>query len=297
MSSMPPVWRSLLFVPANNSKFIDKAHSCAADCIILDLEDSVPGSELEAARAGLREAVASVSRNGADVLVRINHCEHLSDQDIHAGVFNGVTAIMLPKVRNRLHVQSVCNAISQREKAESMRAGAVRLVPMIETANAYFQALQIAEADPRNIALNLGGEDFAADVNMRPDVDTLALPKQQIVIAARAAGLIPLGLMGTVADFQDLKGIRQAAEKARRFGVEGASCVHPSNVPILNTAFSPSKIEVQHAKKLINKYEEALVTGKGAFRFNGKMIDLPAVRRAQMLLKRWAAIEARQARH
>ena len=160
-----------------------------------------------------------------------------------------------------------------------------------------FQALEIGNADTRNIAMSLGGEDFAFDVGMMPGAETLALPKQQIVIAARGAGLIPLGLMGTVADFRDLNRIRRAAEMARRFGVEGASCVHPSNVAILNAAFSPSSDEIYHAQRIVDAYSDAKERGNGAISVDGMMIDEPVVNRAKLLLARWAVIKARKVDH
>jgi len=289
-----PVWRSLLFVPANNPRFIDKAHTRGADGIILDLEDSVPDGELDRARGALRAAAASVSRNGADVLVRINNPDNLAAADIEAAVFAGVAAIMLPKARDAEHVRDVSALMALREQAEGLSVGGIHLVPMIETADAFFRAVEIGRADPRNVAMNLGGEDFAADVGLVPDGETLAMPKQQIVIAARAAGLMPMGLMGTVAEFQDLDGIRKAAQMARRFGMEGASCVHPSNVPILNEAFSPSSDEVDFARRAVAAYADATATGSGAITVDGKMIDVPVVHRAEKLLARWAAIEARQ---
>jgi len=297
MSETPhPVWRSLLFVPANTPRFIDKAHTRGADGIILDLEDSVPDAELGSARSTLRAAVASVAQNGADVLVRINNPDHLAAADIDAAVIAGVTAIMLPKARSAAHAREISGRMADREKVEDLPAGSVRLVPMIETADAYFQALDIGRADPRNVAMTLGGEDFAADVGLAPSAETLTMPKQQVAIAARAAGLMPMGLMGTVADFQDLDAIRQAAEAARRFGMEGASCVHPSNVPVLNEAFSPSAAEVDHAERVVAAYAESTASGSGAITVDGKMIDVPVVQRAEKLLARWAAIQVRQGR-
>lgn len=290
-----PVWRSLLFVPANNPKFIEKAYTRGADGIILDLEDSVPEAELDVARAALRDAAASVSRNGADVLVRINNPDDQAAADIEAAVFPGVKALFLPKARDADHVRDISAQIAKRESAEGMAPGAVRLAPMIETADAYFKAVEIGRADPRNVAMNLGGEDFAMDVGMLPGADTLAIPKQHIIIAARAAGLMPMGLMGTVADFGDLDGIRLAAETARRFGIDGASCIHPSNVAILNAAFTPNPAEVDHAERAISAYAKATRTGSGAITVDGKMIDVPVVQRAEKLLARWRAIQARDA--
>ena len=176
-------------------------------------------------------------------------------------VFDGVAAILVTKARDANHVRAISARVAEREADAGMKLGAIRLVPMIETAAAYFKAVEIGAADPRNVAMNLGGEDFAADMGLAPGADTLALAKQQVAIAARATGLMPMGLMGTVADFRDLEGIKVAAETARRFGMEGASCVHPSNVPILNAAFSPSSEEIDNARRVVAAYTDATAKG------------------------------------
>ena len=289
------VWRSLLYVPANNPRFIEKAHTRGADGIILDLEDSVPAAERDAARAALPDAVAQAGQGGADVLVRINSADAEATQDINAGVIPGVRGVFVTKVRDPAHLGSVADRVAAREHEHGMAPGTVRLIPMIETAAAYFPAREIAKAEPRSSAMVLGGEDFAMDVGMVPGGDTLAMAKQQVCYAARAAGLMPLGLMGTVADFTDLEGVREAAERAHRFGMEGASCIHPSNVPILNAAFSPGPDAVDHAERVVAAYAEATKAGRGAITVDGKMIDGPVVRRAEKLLARWRAIEAREA--
>jgi len=293
MNTSHPVWRSLLYVPANNPRFIAKAHLRGADGIILDLEDSVPNSELDTARRALRDTVVSASQNGADVLIRINDPDDLAADDIDAAVFDGVAAILVTKARDADHVRAISARVAEREADAGMTSGTIRLVPMIETAAAYFKAVEIGAADPRNVAMNLGGEDFAADMGLAPGADTLALAKQQVAIAARATGLMPMGLMGTVADFLDREGIKVAAETARRFGMEGASCVHPSNVPILNAAFSPSSEEIDNARRVVDAYADATAKGSGAITVDGKMIDVPVVQRAEKMLARWAAIEGR----
>ena len=293
MTLSHPVWRSLLYVPANNPRFIAKAHLRGADGIILDLEDSVPNSKLPSARDGLRDAAASASQGGAHVLIRINAPDDLAADDIDAAVFDGVAAILVTKARDADHVRAISARVAMREADAGITSGTIRLVPMIETAAAYFKAVEIGAADPRNVAMSLGGEDFAADMGLVPGADTLTLAKQQVAIAARATGLMPMGLLGTVTDFLNLDGIKFAAEKARRFGMEGASCVHPSNVPILNAAFSPSPAEIDNARRVVAAYTDATAKGSGAITVDGKMVDVPVVQRAEKTLLRWAAIEGR----
>ena len=140
----------------------------------------------------------------------------------------------------------------------------------------------------------LGGEDFALDMGMVPDGETLAIPKHQIAIAARAAGLTTFGIMGTVADYRDADLVRGMAERSRRFGFEGASCIHPSVVPILNAAFTPSEAEVDHARRVVSGYAEAEAAGTGAITIDDKMIDVPVALRAKNLLARFEAIERRE---
>jgi citrate lyase subunit beta/citryl-CoA lyase len=143
--------------------------------------------------------------------------------------------------------------------------------------------------------MELGGEDFALSTGMVPDSETLAVPKQMILYAARAAGLVPLGILGTIADYGDLDAYRATAERSRRFGFEGAACIHPSGVPILNEVFTPAPSEAAHARRIVDAYAEAQRAGSGAVSVDGKMVDVPVVERAKTLLARLEAIRAREA--
>ena len=293
MSCDALVWRSQLYVPANNQHFIDKAFTRRADAIILDLEDSVPADEREGARARLEESVRTVSQAGADVTVRINSSDNEVLLDLEAAVLPQVRGIFVTKVRDADYIRAISRRVGELEASRSMAPGSICLVAMIETAAAYIQAYDIARADPRIAAMVLGGEDMALDMGMVPDADTLAFPKQQIAIAARAAGVVPFGIMGTVADYSDTDVVRAIAERSRRFGFEGAACIHPSIVPILNAAFTPGETEVDHARRVVAAYAEAEAAGKGAITVDGKMVDVPVVRRARNLLVRFEAIQRR----
>jgi citrate lyase subunit beta / citryl-CoA lyase len=289
-----PVWRSLLFVPVTAKRFVDGAARRGADAVILDLEDSVAASEKERARALVPEAAEIVSRGGADVVVRINRPLRLTVRDIEAAVGPRVLALALPKTDSPEHVRLLAEIIDEVEAERGMAPGTTRLTAMVETAAAFFHIAEIARAHPRLCALNLGAEDFALSAGILPEAEGLFMPKQMAVFAARAAGIMPLGFIGTVAEFHDLDGFRQTIRRSRRLGFIGASVIHPSQIPILNEEFRASAEEVGHARRVIAAYDEALAQGVGAVTVDGKMIDMPVVERARLLIEREEAIAARE---
>ncbi|MEE9318450.1 MAG: CoA ester lyase [Rhodospirillales bacterium] len=287
------VWRSLLYVPANNERFIAKAHTRGADGIILDLEDSVPAAERAGARERLAASVETAGRKGADVLVRINRPDEEAERDLEAAVIPGVRALMLPKVDSAEHVHAMAGRVEALEKDRGLEPESIRFVVMVESPAALFRADRIAAAHPRNAAAFLGGEDFAAAAGMVPDPETLFLPKVMTLFAARAAGIMPLGVIGTVADYQDLDAVRDTIRRSRRFGFEGASCIHPSVVPVLNEEMAPSPDEVGQAERIVEAYRKAETEGLGAIAVDGKMVDVPVAVRARALLRRHAAVQKR----
>jgi citrate lyase subunit beta/citryl-CoA lyase len=131
---------------------------------------------------------------------------------------------------------------------------------------------------------------------MQPDEDVLLHPKQRMIIAARAAGVMPIGFIGTVADFSDWERFRQMVRRSRRFGFDGAGCIHPGQVTIVNEEYTPNAAEVEYARKMIRMDEEAAANGRGSFQIDGKMIDIPVVVRARNLLRRYEAIKQREAK-
>tara|TARA_R110001606_G_scaffold182040_2_gene328705 strand:- start:3090 stop:4001 length:912 start_codon:yes stop_codon:yes gene_type:complete len=287
------VWRSLLYVPANSERFIAKAHTRAADAIILDLEDSVPESERARARDMLPDSIASVTQSGADATVRINRPLRHMVKDVEAAVKAGAKALFVTKVDGPGHLKLVDELVSEVEREADRPSGDVRLIPMLETASAYFKAVDVARGSARNVGMNLGGEDFALDVGMTPDTETLLMPKQTLVIAAKAAQIMAMGFIGTVADYTDIDNFRATVRRSRKFGFEAASVIHPSGVAILNEEFTPSAEEVEAARRIIAAYEDAKQQGIGAIKVDGKMIDVPVAVRAERLLARYDAIMAK----
>jgi citrate lyase subunit beta/citryl-CoA lyase len=286
-----PAWRSLMFVPVTREKFVSTAHTRGADAYILDLEDSVPEAEKPRGRTLIHSAAKEVSKAGADVVVRINRPWHQAFLDIEVGP--GVMALMCPKAESAEHVVVIAELLDTFEAQKGLPQGHTKIVPLVETADAFFRLREIAKASPRVVALSLGAEDFALALSMEPIGETLQMAKQTMIIAARAAGVLPLGFMGTVADFADLDAFRATIARSRKFGFAGGTCVHPSQVAILNEGYGFSAEEVDRAKRMIATYDDAMAKGLGAVTFEGKMIDVPVVERAQNVLRQAAKFAAR----
>jgi len=289
----PPIWRSLMFVPVNVEKFVQTAHTRGADGYILDLEDSVQPADKAHARTLVQDAAGQVAQKGSDVLVRINRPLRLAIADLEAVISPRIKALMLPKTEGPDHVRLLSEVVAELEAERGMAVGSTLFIPMIETAPAYWQMVEIARADPRVVVLTLGAEDFALAMGMAPEADGLLVPKQQMIFAARAAGVTPMGFVGTVADFKDVEAFRGIVRRSKKLGFEGASAIHPNQVKVLNEEYRPSPAEVALAEKIIAAYAQARAEGRGSIQVEGKMIDIPIVDRAERLLKRHHAIVAR----
>lgn len=284
MSRNAPLWRSMMFVPVIVQKFVDSAHKRPADAFILDLEDSVPRAEKARARTLVRDAATTVGQGGAEVVVRINAPWRLAVPDLEACVCKAVSAIALPKTADAGHVRGVAEVLDELETEHGLPRGHTAIVPMVETAEAFFEMREIARAHPRVTAMTLGAEDFALSAGMAPEAEGLLFPKQQMVLAARAAGILPLGFVGSIAEYRDQEKFRATIRQARRLGFRGAFCIHPLQVQIMNEEFAPSTEEVDKARRLLAAYDDAVAAGRGAVEFEGKMVDEPIVIRARETL-------------
>jgi citrate lyase subunit beta/citryl-CoA lyase len=292
----PPIWRSILYVPGNVPKFIDKAHERGADCVLVDLEDSVQPAQKPEARAMLAETFTTGVRGGADVAVRINRPMRLAMLDLEAAVRPGVSALFITKTESVQHLRLLDEAVSELEKERGLPMGGIGFGAMIEHPRALPEIHDIAEHGPRLISMMLGGEDFALETGSVPGDETLELPKRLVAFAALAHGLNMFGILGTVADYSDKEAYKKSAERARRFGFTGGTCIHPGLVQSLNEAFTPGPEEVAHAQRLIQADAEAAAEGRGSFAVDGKMIDIPVIERARKLIARHEAIQRRTAK-
>lgn len=279
-----PRWRSLLFVPADVPRFVENAHERGADGVILDLEDSVPEDRKGEARRQLPECVAKVGRKGASVLVRVNRGLRALAADLEIAVMAGVDALVLPKVDSAEWVSEVANAVTELEQDRNLALGRIRFLAQIETPGALQRLAAIASAHPRMVAMALGPEDFSAAVGGAPEFDLLLAPNLAVLFAARAAGLLPLGFIGSIGEFSDTRKLREVAMHARRLGFAGALAIHPAQLAILNEAFSPGTEDLEWARRVVAAQTDAAGRGLCAFEMDGKMIDPPVVRRAHEIL-------------
>ena len=288
-----PLWRSQIIVPVNVEKFVAKAHTRGADAIILDLEDSVTPPEKAAARGMVADAARRSSAGGADILVRINRPLELAVRDIETVVSPAVMGLVLTKVDSEAHVRLLAELLDTVEAEKGLPRGHTKFVVLIETAEAFLRVREIAGAHPRVVAISLASEDFTLSTNSQPDPDVLLYPKQHVLIAACAAGVLPLGVIGSIANYRDEEGYRDAIKRSRRFGFQGASCIHPAIVPLLNDGFAPAAEEIVMAEKVVVAFEKAKGEGRGSASVEGKMIDIPIVLRAERVLRLAERIKAR----
>ena len=287
MTRSLPAWRSLLFVPMTSERFLAKAHERGADAIILDLEDSVVPAQKPAARAGLAAVVPRVAQGGADVVVRINRPLDLAVADIAASVMPGVAALMLPKVMGPEHVRLLAELVSDREQALGMAVGHTRFLALVEGPAALPHLYAIA-AEPRMAGMSVGGEDMATELGAVPSADSMYVFAMHGLAAARAAGILPMGSMGQLANIADLDSYRAGLKRGRALGFTTATCIHPAHVPIINEEYGAAPTEVDRARRLIAAFDAAVAKGEGAVAFEGSMIDLPVVERARRLVERAA---------
>jgi len=278
--------RSLLFVPASAERFVANAHRRGADAIILDLEDAIAPDGKEAARAALASAVPRVGAAGAAVLVRINSEPALRELDAVAACRAGAAALVVPKVTTPATLAALADRLAPVERELGRRP--LRFMPLVEDPGAVLDARAIA-AGPRVFAMAAGGEDLATAMDAEPTPDALRLPKLLVHLAAKAAGVRSFGMLRTVANYRDVDAIAASAREARALGFDGASCIHPAVVPILNDAFAPSPAALDRARRMVAAFDAAASEGRGAFVFDGEMVDLPIVERARRLLARAGA--------
>lgn len=276
--------RSLLFVPANNRRFIGKASSRGSDAIILDLEDSVPDGEKTSARSTIAATIEELAKSTANIGVRINRSLLHATADLSASVHAGLDFIMIPKVHGNQHVQLIDEMVTELETERGLPPGRVRLMALVETLEGLAHVEDIAQSSLRLSALALGSEDLATDGGFEPNEETLTNPCQRLSFAARRAGLDAYGFPGSVADYGNPEHFRNMLLKARGMGFGGALCIHPSQVATVNNVFKPSESDIRYAQEVIARYECALSQNKGVAVLDGKMIDLPVVNRARAIL-------------
>lgn len=287
--------RSRLIMPAHEQRFTDKAYLRNADAIVLDLEDSVPLSKKSSTRKLIQALTVDVSKGGSEVLVRVNHAEDLLQNDIEYSVCPTLDGLYIPKVETADQLKRIDALLDELEMTRGIPHGHIKLGVTIETAKGYLNVEDIIQSSKRIDTLSLGAEDFSLDSGMMLTEEThngFLIARMQMVFVARAYDKLPLGLMGSIADYSDNETVEKNATLAYKHGFLGASCIHPKNVEVLNRCFSPSMEEIIYSKKVLDLFEDSLENGKASLQLEGRMIDYSHYRRAKKIMDRHIRIEA-----
>jgi citrate lyase subunit beta / citryl-CoA lyase len=291
--------RSLLAVPANNVRMVEKALASEADAVFLDLEDAVAPDSKAAARKDIVRSVEELDWRGRPTVFRANALDtpyfygDLIEVVEEAG--SALDAVIVPKVNRPEDLYVVSTLLSQLELAMELEKGRIKLEAQIESAEGLAKVDAIVRATGRLEALHFGPGDFAASVSM-PLTSIGVMDEwdevypghrfhyamQRIVVAARAAGLRVLD--GPVADYGDEEGLRRSCLIARSLGFDGKWCIHPAQIGLVNETFSPTDREVEWAKKVVAAYEEANAAGSGSVSVDGQMVDAASIKLARNTL-------------
>ncbi|MEU7856268.1 CoA ester lyase [Nonomuraea sp. NPDC049141] len=290
MSSERLPLRSLLFVPGTRTEWLAKAAAAGADAAILDLEDAVPPAGKAAARARVADAIAGATGDMA-LFVRINPLDGwTAAEDLRAITHARLAGVVLPKVGDPEDVRLADRLLTWCEREHGLPEGHLALVPLLESAAALRGAYDIARAAPRVAYLGAvtgkGGDvERAIGYRWSPQgTETLTL-RSRVLLDVRAAGA-PCPIAGLWTNLADLEGLRAFAEQNRSLGYEGMMAIHPSHIPVINEAFSPTPEELARYARMIAAVEEAQARGAGAITFEGDMVDEAMAARARAVLQK-----------
>lgn len=279
------LYRTMLFVPADNLRKAGKALMLNADGVVLDLEDAVAISEKAKARQTLKEAL-SLPRRG-DVFIRVNSAQ--TDYilaDLQAAVVRGIKGIVLAKSETAEEIRQVDWLMRLLEKEQGLLPGALEIIPFIESANAIVNAYAIACASTRVSRMFLGGVDYVQDIgtNFSKAGTELFYARSQLVVASRAAG-IEAPIDTVYPDFKDIEGLVADAKLVRQMGFQGKLAIHPGQITPLNEVFAPTKEEIDWAKKIVTVFDDSEAKGLAILQVDGKMIEYPIANRARRILQ------------
>ncbi|MBT5476366.1 MAG: CoA ester lyase [Chloroflexi bacterium] len=288
--------RTLLFVPGNQPKMLEKAVGFDAKWLIPDLEDSVPSGEKQAARRIVAAHIPLLAKAGKLLAPRVNSmASGLAEDDINALISNDIIGISIGKIGNADEVSELEEILANAERSAGVTVGSTTILPWLETAEAVINAYAICKSSDRIRWAAFGAEDFSADMGISRTVDKtetntqtafepgLAYPRSAVAIAARAAGVHALDTPYT--KFRDPEGLREDALLAKAIGYKGKLAIHPAQVEVIESVFKPTNAEIDRARKVLAIAAEAEVDGRGSISLDGEMIDMPVILRAQNILR------------
>ena len=266
--------RSRLYIPGNQPKLMISGGLYGADGIILDLEDSVPPAEKDAARLLVRNALVALDWGTSERMVRVNQGS-VGEDDLAAIANHNPHTILLPKVEDPSQV------LHAAEKLRDLAGDdAAFLMPILESPRGIHRAYEIAAADSSVVALTLGLEDLSAELAAPRTSEAWEsfLARQTTVYAARAAGVPPIA--SVFSDIEDEAGLAAYVRRERGLGFDGVGCIHPRQIPVVHREMTPSEVETERAVRVVRAAREAEERGLGAVAVGSKMVDPPVVQQA-----------------
>ena len=272
----PLLLRSVLFVPGTRADRFDKAFAAGADAVVLDLEDGVEASRKHEARESIARWLRQPRTGRAACLVRVNAARsQWYDADLAwlETVDDAIDAVVLPKAETPEEIDVLA----------APRAGR-RVIPLLETPRGILDAAAILRVDTEVPAVLFGAEDLTAELGIPRTVDggELLYARSRIVLAAAAAGADPIDAVFVDIGSPDL--LHEDATRARALGFRGKMAIHPDQVPVINSVFTPTTDEITAARLIDEADQQARARGEGAFRLDNRMVDAPVVRRARRVL-------------
>jgi len=277
--------RSLIFVPGNRPNMLERAKDFKTDIVMVDLEDSVPPDEKSTARELASEWVDILSNHNQKVMVRVNSLDTGLTKDEITNIINPrLYGISLGKVTSIWDIKSLDNMLVESEGRLQIPIGTIKIIPWIETAQSIMRLDDIAKASNRIIAIAFGAEDYTNDMGIqRTDMGAeVEFPRSVVAIAARAANIAALD--SPFVSFKDPISLKADCMKARQLGYTGKFAIHPDQLAVINQTFSPSQEDIAYAITIVQGWNDAVKKGRGSFDLDGKMVDVPVVKRAQNLL-------------
>ena len=301
------MFRTLLFIPGNNKRFLEKSRLLYPDILCFDLEDSVPISEKTIAREMITQSLSnnkhSLNRININIdnkidnannkhkelpqlFVRINSFESgLYEQDLESVICESLDGIVIPKVNSDSELEKITEIIETLEKKRNVQK-TIRLIPSIESSQGVVNSYHIAKYNSRICSLLFGVFDYLYDMKLDYENEGLeySYARAKIPVDARAAGIPALDSIWQIVD--DLDGLQRDAKTAKKLGYAGKSIIHPKHIEPVHNVFVPSQNEIEWAKKVISTLNEIQQHGdkRGAFKVDGKMIDAVHFKQAKLIL-------------
>ena len=282
------MFRSLLFIPGNNERFLQKSIKLHADILCFDLEDSVPSSEKEAARNLVASFLATKQGdNDSFIFVRINSFDSgLVDGDLERIVMNGLDGIVLPKIGNSEEVTRIIQKIDAIVSKRKLSSD-IQIIPSIETSRGVVNANSIASSHKNVTALVFGVFDYLYDMNIDVEYDDFMsynYARSKIPVDARAAGIDAFD--GIWQNVRDIDGLIKDAAIAKKLGYSGKTLIHPSHINPVHDIFRPTKKQIEWAKKVLAALQDTFENGnaRGAKLLEGKMIDAVHYKQAKAVI-------------